>query len=343
MAGSLVIPNIIANEPGPTAQVSKLDTNWTAIQTYVNAREIAFGTFAARPAAGTAGRWYFATDTGTLYADTGAAWTQVALGTLASNLGETLTGLGLANNAVDAVNDLDIAVGACSSGDAVIASRIIMSLTTGLTKQLDVAWAVGNNQGGRMSAAAIADTTYHVFVIERTDTGVVDVGFDVSATAPTLPANYTKSRRIGSIIRAGGTILGFSQDGDNFLLNTPVLDVNAVNPGLAAVTRTLASIPTGVVVQALLDVWLDATTSGADSFFVYLSALAAADLAPSATLAPLATLKMSGAGNGWTAGGQARVRTNTLAQIRSRCGTASGAADVLRLVTLGWDDRRGRG
>src|SRR6266850_5956008 len=105
MPGSLVIPNVIANEPGPTAQVSKLDANWTAGADYINKREISFGTFAARPAAGTSGRWYFATDTGVLYADTGAAWTQVALGTLASNLAETLTGLQLSNNAIDAVND----------------------------------------------------------------------------------------------------------------------------------------------------------------------------------------------------------------------------------------------
>src|SRR3954465_5281572 len=34
----------------------------------------ATGTNAARPAAGTVGRFYFATDTGQLYFDTGAAW-----------------------------------------------------------------------------------------------------------------------------------------------------------------------------------------------------------------------------------------------------------------------------
>lgn len=337
MPGSLVIPNIIANEPGPTAQVSKLDTNWTAIQTYVNDRQIAFGTFAARPAAGKDGRWYFATDTGVLYADTGAAWTQVALGTLASNLAETFTGLRVSNSAGDPVNDLDIAVGACSSDDAVIANRVIMSLTSGLTKQLDVPWAVGTNQGGRMSAAAIADTTYHLFLIERVDTGVVDAGYDVSPTAPTLPANYSKARRIFSFRRVGGAIQLFSQNGDEVLLLTPVLDIDVLNAGVAAVTRVLASVPTGVIMDAQITLH---TVPVATNFVTYVSPLAVNDQAPSTTLAPLASLGFSAAvGEDYR---PMTVRTDAANSIRTRQ-SLSGAGDIQQILVRGWTDRRGRG
>src|SRR3989338_8425959 len=209
MPGSLTIPNVLAGIAGPAnVAASLLDANWNQIRDYVNAREIVQDTLANRPAASVAGRVYYAT---------GSAWTQIALGTLAANLAETLTGVTLSNNGADATNDLDVAVGAASSQDAVITDRTLMSLTTAITKQLDAAWAVGTNQGGRMSPAAIANTTYHVHLIKRVDTGVVDVGLDVSATAPTLPTSYTKFRRIGSILPQGGAGGAVSQIGGEVL------------------------------------------------------------------------------------------------------------------------------
>lgn len=86
MPGTLSVPNTFASQSGnvPAAQ---LDTNYSTIATYVNAREVTVGTIGARPAFGTAGRWYLATDVngGTLYVDTGSAWTQAAAGVSAIN------------------------------------------------------------------------------------------------------------------------------------------------------------------------------------------------------------------------------------------------------------------
>src|SRR3989304_8294020 len=131
MPGSLTIPNVLAGIAGPAnVAASLLDANWNQIRDYVNAREIVQDTLANRPAASVAGRVYYATDTGLLYADTGSAWTQIALGTLAANLPETLTGLALSNNGADATNDLDVAVGPPSSHDAGIPHRAPMSLKT---------------------------------------------------------------------------------------------------------------------------------------------------------------------------------------------------------------------
>ena len=337
MAGSLTIPNVLANIAGPAnANLSLLDANWNQIRDYVNAREIAQDTFAARPAAGTAGRWFFATDTGVLYAEIGGAWVQVGLGTLAASLGETLTGLGLSNNGGDATNDIDIAVGAASSEDAVIANRNLMSLTSALTKQLDAAWAVGTNAGGRMSAAAIANTTYFVHLIKRLDTGIVDVGFDVSATAPTLPANYTRFRRIGAILREAGAIVAFIQDGDFFQRTVPILQFTETPAATTAITKT-ALVPIGINVIARFNANL--IDSGAAVNSVYFSDLATTDAAPNGSAAPGVQLRTHNTTSIMSAG-QIDIRVNTSGQYRYR---ALGAAGTLTVVDVGWFDRRGRG
>src|SRR3990167_8496566 len=150
-----------------------------------------------------------------------------------------LTGLGLSHG-VDTDHDITIAVGAAASYHATITSRVLLNLTTALTKQIDAAWAVGTNQGGLFSGAVGNTTWYHVFLIRRSDTGVVDAGFDTSVTAANIPASYDQYRRIGSVLTDGAAnILAFVQDGDWFAWAAPVLDVDSDNPGTNAVTATL--------------------------------------------------------------------------------------------------------
>jgi hypothetical protein len=336
MAGSLTIPNSIGGQSGPTVAGSLFDANWTQIAAYVNAREIVLDIFANRPAAGTAGRWFFATDTGILYADNGAAWTQVALGTLAANLAETLTGLG-----ITFVNgtSVTVGVGACTSDDAAIANRVLMSQTAAITGTTAGTFVVGTNQG-KLDAGAIGNNQWwHVFSIKRVDTGVVDILFSLSPTAPTLPANYTKQRRIGAFKTDGAAaILSFVQFEDEFLWSTAVLDIDITNPGTAAVLRTL-TVPTGIQVWALFNFYI---ANVATNFNVYFSSPDQSDQAASITVAPLGQGGTTSAtAANYTLGVQ-RIRTNTSAQVRSRF-SASGAGDILRMATLGWIDRRGRG
>lgn len=81
-----------------------------------------------------------------------------------------LYGLTLSNNATDATNDIDIAVGKCRD----ITDAVDMILAAALTgKQLDVAWAVGSS-AGFLDQGSIANATYHIHLIKRSDTGVVD-------------------------------------------------------------------------------------------------------------------------------------------------------------------------
>lgn len=233
----------------------------------------------------------------------------------------------------DTVNDILVNLGAAVSDDAVVADRVLISLTLGLTKQLDAAWAVGTNAGG-LDTGVIANTTYHVFLIKRSDTGAVDVLFSASPTAPSMPANYDKKRRIGSFVRAAGANRLFTQDGDTFLWVTPINDVNQLNPGTAAVTVTL-SVPTGIVVEALVTFAVANATTAAIQGLI--TALEQSNTVPSTTLFDWRTVAAN-AGNGVSK----RVRTNTSAQVRTRQ-SASGASDTQSVVTHGWIDRRGRG
>jgi hypothetical protein len=159
-----------------------------------------------------------------------------------------LFGMALANNTTDPTNDIDFATGQCSDST----NTFYMALASALTKRLDAAWAVGTGQGGLFSGA-IANTTYHCFIIMRPDTGVVDAGFDTSVIAANRPASYTYYRRVGSIIRTGGSIKAFHQQGDTFYWDSPVVDVDSTTLGAQTTTLT---VPTGIVVEALVNRFL---------------------------------------------------------------------------------------
>ena len=247
-------------------------------------------------------------------------------------IGGGLYGLTL-SNAADAVNDISIAVGAAV--DSVPGT--VLRLTSVLVKQLDAAWAVGTNAGG-LDTGSIANTTYHVHLIQRTDTGVVDALFSTSATAPTMPTSYTLRRRIGSIVRSAGTILAFTQDGDLFVWPLAVLDVSATDPGTAAVTRTL-TVPAGITVLAVMNVHLERGGTSA-TVTALLTDMAATDVAPAIKTATQGQLvQISDGATTKAQEAQVTLRTNTSAQIRSRL-SVSEASTVLAIATQGWYDTR---
>lgn len=239
-----------------------------------------------------------------------------------------LYGMELSNNSIDAANDIDVAAGvACATQ----ASPVIMRLAAALTKRMDAAWAVGNNAGCLDAGAIATDANYYVFAIHRPDTGITDILVSLSATAPTLPANYTMSRRIGSIIRISSANLGFTQHGDEIQLKIPRLDVDVVNQTAAAVLRLL-SVPQGFDVEALLRV----RVTNSNAWSMLFTCPDTDDIAPT----------FSGAGVGDLAGGagdvdraRLRVRTNTAGQIRCRANINN---TELQIVTYGWIDRRGQ-
>jgi len=128
-------------------------------------------------------------------------------GTLAPTLpiaaftNKILYGLGLAIDTTDAANDVVIDAGACVSDDG----TTVMTLGSSYIKQTDATFVVGTNQGGR-DTGSTANGTWYVWVIHRPDTAVTDVLFSLSSTAPTMPANYTKKKRIGAVFRKSGAL-----------------------------------------------------------------------------------------------------------------------------------------
>lgn len=241
-----------------------------------------------------------------------------------------LFGLTLSNNGSDPTNDIDIA-----AGFAVDSTAAVTIAGTAMTKRLDANWAAGTGNGFRNSAVAIANTTYHIYAVSKASGADPDYYAHTSTTIATVIAalqaetggsSYIYARRIGSILRVSNTIRAFDQFGDEFWIDTAILDVDATDPGTSAVTRTL-SVPAGINVQAIMNV----VGSGCD---VYLSSLANTDSAPNFGGNPGTTVQNTG-------GVQARVWTNTSSQIRSRV-SASGSGEIIRIATLGWRDHLGR-
>lgn len=245
-----------------------------------------------------------------------------------------LSGLTISRNAT--VTSLDIAAGvARDDGNA-----DFMNLASAITKSLNANWAVGTGEGGLDTGSKANSTWYHVFLIKRVDTGVVDALFSLSAASPTMPANYTLKRRIGSILTdSSGDIVAFSQNGDEFLWSAAVGDVNASSPGTSAVTRAL-TVPSGLSVWAKCIIGVT-NTNNANTCFARVSALDTDDEAPNVGTSQI---PQAGALAGAVTHSYVEippVRTNTSGQVRSRV-SLSNANVTFRITTLGWIDRRGR-
>jgi hypothetical protein len=164
-----------------------------------------------------------------------------------------LSGLTLSNDATTPATVLDIAIGGATSDDGL---TVMVLTASGFTKNCNAAWAVGSGNGALDSGSALAaNTWYHVFLIERVDTFAVDVLISTSATAPTLPTNYTKKRRIWSIkTNASSQILGFIQHGDRCTWKTlPGSSWDFVNQNLTtSPTLFTLNVPPGVRTVALI-------------------------------------------------------------------------------------------
>jgi hypothetical protein len=192
----------------------------------------------------------------------------------------------------------------------------------------------GSGGGGLDTAVLSNNTWYHVHLIKRPDTQVVDVAFSSSANAPLtgdyVPAAYTLSRRIGSMkTNASGQWISFNQQGDEFLWATKIQDANTLAFTGAAQALTL-SVPTGVQVWAISAYYL---TMISGSQYVLVSSFDQADAAPSASLFDFGAV----VGISTTYG--TPTRTNTSAQVRVR---GAITTSNLFVTTSGWIDRRGK-
>lgn len=261
---------------------------------------------------------------------TAMTWSSTAI-TLPNFIG----GLILSNDGGSPNTVLDIA-----AGTATDTTQATYMTIAAFTKSTGGAWAAGSGNNGMGNGLTVAvNTWYHACLANNA--GAPDIYFDTSATCANRPVGIadTKIRRLGSFKTAAGTtnILAFVQNNDTFLLGAQVPEFGGavVNPGTTAVTRTLAGVPTGVVVEAFLN-WDE--VNGSNNHFQLISPLAIPDVAATATAF---TIDASISAGNSHYGSNIRILTNTSAQFRTRQ-SASGASDQFIVTTSGWRDFRGQ-
>ena len=231
-----------------------------------------------------------------------------------------ITGLTYANNAGDATNDLDIAAGGAMDST----NAYWMALAATITKQSDVAWAVGSAAGG-LDTGSVGNNDYYIHAIARSDTGAVDCLFSLKSGGadgnPTMPANYGFRRLIGWFKRVGGTVVAFHTyeiegGGIELLWDTPTIDMAS-----AALTtaRLLSSVkvPQNFSTLALIDA---AIINGATATNIRVYCPDLADVAvPSGPATPTSPV-----GNiGYVTGSnflrvELKIRTSAIGQIAAR-------------------------
>lgn len=201
-----------------------------------------------------------------------------------------ISGLTYSNNGSDATNDIDIAAG--SARDATDATDLF--LTSAITKQSDVAWAVGTNAGG-LDTGAVGNSDYYIWLIKRSDTGVVDVLFSLSSTAPTMPTSYDYKRLIGWFKRVGGTIVAITTyetegGGIEVSWNAPTLDISLANTLTTSRRTDAIKVPLNFSVIANLNVLIEDAGAGV----VQVCCPDQTDAAPSLSAAPLGIIRVNG-------------------------------------------------
>ncbi len=246
----------------------------------------------------------------------------------ASDLRGYLGGLTMANDTGTPNTVIDTSAGVANSDDA----TTMMTLAA-FTKNANASWAPGAGNGCLDSGSTlVASTWYHLFVISRTDTGVVDELCSTSATAPNTnvtgwPSGSIKKRRIGSFrTDANAHIMLFTQFGNQFTWHSALPDVDTSNLGTTPTLFQL-TVPTGVKVNALIR----AIIGGAG----FIAINGPDESLPIAGNSP--AIGASGTGN-WNEG-VFNVLTNTSAQIFA---VADSAGRTFAVTTYGWLDQRGQ-
>ena len=149
---------------------------------------------------------------------------------------EHLNGLVLSADSGDTANDVNITAGSARDD----ADSENMVLAAEITKQIDAAWAVGDDAGGLDTGAVADGNRYYIWLIKRIDTDVEDALFSLSASAPTMPTNYTKKRLIGFLDRVSAA-------------NTQLTKINTSTSVIQVIHTQDGAVNTGTTVIPLDD------------------------------------------------------------------------------------------
>jgi hypothetical protein len=241
----------------------------------------------------------------------------------------------------EGTEDVGVSIGvARSTNDTVTLRR-----TSGTFKTLGAApWVEGAGNVGNFSGSNQAvDTWYHAYLIEKDSDGTVDMGFDTSATSPTVPAGWSNPRRIGSFLTnstGSGEVVDFVQNGDLFYWTaTPAQDVTDTTIAAGGNVTAAFTVPAGVRVTPILHVYNDITNGS-------IGLIQSPDINAGASDVPGPTPAIGNFGN--ELGANTRVHevsdivTNTSRQLHYAVDTGSSGQNTIHISVMGWYDLRGR-
>jgi len=259
------------------------------------------------------------------------------------------------SSAADTDHDITVSIGHISKYNPNVNFPII--LRTPRTKQADVTWATGTNDGGMASGVTLSpSSTYYIFVIGVEDKrgfpgGAIEgeVGFDTSLTAANLlsdavviAAGYNIYRRVGAFFTDGsGNIRPFDQYKDYFQYRAPVL---SADPTSATITTTATNytidVPSGIILKANVNIGF--STPGTQGN-IYFYSPSQAD--QSSYGFPAITNKVPSQANTSSGGSyddyayfSDQIETNTSAQIRGIGSFGSGSSHSLMIHVMGYYD-----
>lgn len=240
-------------------------------------------------------------------------------------------GLVLANNAIDANNDIDIPVGQGVSDDY----TTMISLASALTKRLDATWVAGNNEGMLDAGSKTASTLYAMFLIYNPTTAVVDVLASTSFTAPTMPSGFTKKYLLGAILtNAGNNIIAFEQAGSSYCnlkeYFTFVNDSTMTNDTYETVT---IPAPPSSIAQIMANVSNPTSVNGQSILYIRPS------IEPTSLGDAIGYMNINAGIETIDAGKSGTVFVPTTNQIKYACAEDSGSATV-QIVLRGWEIKR---
>lgn len=203
-----------------------------------------------------------------------------------------------------------------------------MKLSSSISKTTG-SWTVGSSNGALDTGTIANNTWYHVYVIKRLDTGVVDILISTSASSPTMPSNYTIKRRLGSMKTNGsGQWLQFTQTGQSFVWVTAPVEIPSRVTSLTDALFTL-QVPPGFIVCPYLGIQLN----GANGDTIYITGGSASGTGSSQTLAysAVTVVLMDKA--------LAPVfTTNTSSQMYISVNAVGSGNAAVTLSTMGWFD-----
>lgn len=182
-------------------------------------------------------------------------------------------GLSISASSTSPNNNIDVSTGAAGSEDG----NLIQVFST-ITKNTTALWAAGSGNGALDQGSIQVSALYYVWLIQRSDTGMVDVLVSLSATSPQMPTNYDRKRRIGLYYRRSSINNAFSYETLNQSIGVNQIwgdysGPRSVNTAYQNTTGKpiMVSIRTGadtgtVEVSETTDSWvrLDRAASGAD-------------------------------------------------------------------------------